>query len=142
MDPHRTANDAFPYDYIMHGHPLRWWVELVHRHVSEKSQWTYAPLQPGAFGFDNMAVSVGRLLEACSPQMDLDTAADIVHRGWAENYTWWRDHAPACPPYRMPATPLGDKRRNSLAETAYANLPPEEKLKDQWIACCVLQELT
>jgi len=135
-----TANGMYSYTAVMHGRALHDWVEIAHRFVARESQWQYMPLVPGAFGFDNFVMSIARLFE----QIDRDVhstmaeCASAVHRGWAENYVWWRDYPPESPPYRAPANPLGDERRNELATTPYGSLPDDEQRKDRWIVKSVL----
>ncbi len=112
-------------------------VQHVHKFMSEKSEWTYRPLAPGSFGHDNMAVCIFELLEnitdgVFSEQDTKHVLASSVHESWAKNYTYWLQTPPAHP-YRRPYQPLGDERRNKLAQTPYALLPTDEQEKDCWI---------
>jgi uracil-DNA glycosylase len=93
------------------------------------------PLHPGAFGYDNMCMSIGRLFQNLT--FDVEAAADIVHEAWIENYTFWVNNEPWTHPngaFRKPKNALSNERRNKCAATKYADLPEDEKEKDRTIA--------
>lgn len=122
-------------------------VNTVHKNMSEMSGWEYKPLIPGMFGYDNMAVAISMVLEhieSCNNKLeDIEILADIVHQGWIENYTHWRDNFPWVknPNYKRPFKDLGDEGRNKLADTPYSQLPELEKEKDRIIAKAILKIL-
>jgi hypothetical protein len=69
-------------------------INHAHKILSEKSGWNYIPLNKGSFGYDNMAMSIGYMIDNYQPNQTLDECADNVHKGWAENYIFWRDTLP------------------------------------------------
>ncbi len=129
---HCTANGVFKYDHPFNTIPLKDWVQSVNNHMSCVYNWKVIPLQPGAFGFDNMCMSIGRLFQNLT--FDVEEASDIVHKAWIENYTFWIANEPWHNGYRKPKKPIGDERRNRCATTQYSALPDEEKDKDRIIA--------
>jgi uracil-DNA glycosylase len=88
--------------------------------------------QPGQFGFDNMCMSIGRLFQNFT--VDVETASHIVHEAWIENYTYWVKNKPWERGYKKPKNALGDERREKCASTKYVDLPESEKEKDRIIA--------
>lgn len=148
-----TADGSYRYDRVVCGKPLSEWVNLVHRYMSDKSGWKYFPLSPGAFGYDNLVVSIAELLINISARDNefsrllictstVDYLAHHVHEGWVKNYTYWRDNSPflADPSYKKPAKPLGDERRNMCASLKYDDLPQDEKDKDIMVVDCIVNE--
>lgn len=127
-------------------------VQSCHKALADASGWTYSPIKPYTFGYDNLGCSVGRaMLSLCPPtyssservtpsQIITPSAEELavhIHNGWCENYVWWCDKEPWKPkdsPYKTPYTPLGDARRNECAATSFVDLPSEEKEKDRVIA--------
>lgn len=130
-----TANGAYPYDRMLGGKSLSDWVQAAHKYNCEKSGWNHHPLRPGAFGFDNLACSIGYVFDAGIDQ-SVDQIADWVHRGWCLNYIYWRDNKPyeSDSRYTKPYNPIGDSRRDTCARTAFADLPEDEQAKDRIIA--------
>lgn len=137
-----TANGMFCYDREFYGRPLGAWVQDANRAMAVALGWTTYKLRPGAFGFDNCAVSIGMLLDSPLPT-DPGAAARTVHDGWCTNYRFWRDNSPfdRDPCYLRPFHPLGDERRDLLLETPYDELPEEEKRKDAIIVEYILGEI-
>jgi hypothetical protein len=138
-----TANGKYQYNCMFMGMSLDHWVQSVHKHNATINHWNYFPLKKGAFGYDNLAISIGDVfvnyskLENILAETDLiDMLAETIHIGWTENYLYWRDHQPWLKnaDYTKPAQSLGDARRNLCAETDFAQLPEDEKLKDISIA--------
>lgn len=113
---------------LVGGRPLYEWVDVLHRHNCEQRAWDYSPLARGAFGFEILAASVLALDAAPRNASELELAAR-VHQAWARVYLYWRDKAPAAP-YRLPHTALGDHARNEMAQSAFHELPAEEREKD------------
>jgi hypothetical protein len=115
-------------------------VQDLHAYNSKQNNWKIFPLKEGAFGFDNLVISICYTLKKVkSPQKlkntDLEKIADYVHRAWIKNYIHWRDTEPwKSGDYIKSAKPLNDINRNKLAETKYNDLPEEEKEKDRIIA--------
>jgi len=134
-----TANGVFKYDHPFNTIPLNDWVQTVNTHMSSIYGWKTSSLQPGAFGYDNMCMSIGRLFQNLT--FDIEIASDIVHEACIENYTYWVTNKPwngsathAKGVYRKPKNTLGDERRKRCAATKYADLPDDEKEKDRVIA--------
>lgn len=134
-----TANGVFKYDHPFNTIPLSDWVQTVNNHMSYTYGWKASSLQPGAFGYDNMCMSIGRLFQNLT--FDVEAASDIVHEAWIENYTYWVTNKPwngsathSKGVYRKPKNALGDERRERCAATKYADLPDDEKEKDRVIA--------
>lgn len=126
MSATQTANGQ--YDYA----PLQAYITQAHQTLSQKSGWTYQALRPGTFSYDSMAVAIGYMLEHYQPNKPIDYYANLVHVGWSINYVYWRDYHPEVKYpelYTGPFNPLGDEKRNTLAKTAFENLPFEEQLK-------------
>lgn len=115
-------------------------VQDLHKYNCKENKWFYNPLKEGAFGFDNLAISIIYTLEKVKTQeklkkISIDKLSDYVHRAWSKNYIYWRDNEPWINgKYIKPAKTLNDKNRNKLAETDYDELPEEEKEKDRIIA--------
>ncbi len=123
------------------------WVEIVNKYNSMMNHWKYNKLQAGAFGFDNIVLSLYYLFEN-SKSSDLtkdniEKLSDLIHQGWIVNYVYWRDNQPwkKNKDYIKPSSPLGDKRRNDCAATKYNDLSEEEKEKDRIIVKCVLENI-
>ena len=140
-----TANKKYTFSTIYQGKPLADWIVITHREMSRLSGWKYMPLNPGTFGYDNQAHSAALALTNYKEGMTRDEMASIVHDGWITNYTYWRDNKPwktdPSKLYKQPAKPLGDKNRNTCAETPYDKLPQDEKDKDLMIADILLKNL-
>ena len=110
-------------------------VEICHRELSEKSGWKFSSIMSGQFGYDNLVESIGHALTNWTN--DEDKLAELIHTGWINNYTFWRDNRPweLFPgKFKRPNKPLGDERREKCAVTPYQNLDIEEKEKDLIIA--------
>lgn len=130
---HCTANGVFKYDHPFNTIPLSDWVQAVNNHMSCTYGWKPSALQPGAFGYDNMCMSIGRLFQNLT--FDVEIASAIVHEAWIENYTYWVTHKPwKGSEYKKPKNALGDERRERFAATKYADLPEDEKDKDRVIS--------
>jgi hypothetical protein len=139
-----TANGQYQYDAIFFEKTLDEWIQITHKHNSISNGWSYFPLKRGAFGYDNLAMSIGHILSLYPDMINyskndtdiIDALAEGVHKGWTVNYLYWRDHEPwkKNQNYIKPAQTLGDSRRNHCAETQYSDLPEEEKKKDMIIA--------
>ena len=131
-NPSKTANGQYNYTEVYGDKELAKWADICHRELSKASKWKYIPLKQGSFGFDNMIVSIGYLFENFM-ENDIEHLAELIHKGWAINYIYWRDNKPKLP-YISPAKVLGDSRRNECAITNYKDLPEDEKEKDRIIA--------
>lgn len=139
----QTANGVYRYDHELQGHTLDWWVQRTHQYNCQQNGWYHHPLKLGAFGYDNLCMSLGRLLEMDLKTMDEWHAADIIHRGWTENYLYWRDNQPwkSNSSYVKPSRPLADTRRDMCAQNQFEDLPSDEQQKDIILAQFVLKEL-
>ncbi len=143
MIPIQTATSSYKFDDQFHSMTLEMLVYLTHREVSKQLHWKYLPLKKGSFGYDTFAESIGRLLSTPNVK-SIEQGASIVHDAWSFNYKWWRD----CKPwslledlYSKPTKPLGDKRRNKLAELSYERLPENEKETNRIFAKYLLVDL-
>lgn len=142
--PSTTADSQYSYDSIYFGHSLEWWVQSAYRCMCEAYAWEHKPLKRGAFGFDNIAAGIARVLEAIPPLVISEEAfARTIHQGWAANYIYWRDSNPEkhLEDYRAPFNALGDERRDRLAELSFDDLDNDEREKDLLIARFLLDEL-
>ena len=143
----KTANGKYNYSDVYYNKSMDEWVALCHKDNCAKNGWKYTPLLPGAFGYDNIVVSLVYLFNQLK-QIDVDNIethyeilCDAVHRGWCENYQYWRDNSPwNNGPYRKPAKLLGDAQRNASLTTEYKHLPKEEQYKDKVFVDCILYE--
>lgn len=142
-----TANKQYKYDQIVKGKTIDEWVQFAHKQNCRLNGWNYYPLKKGAFGYDNLAVCIGYILNNISTidlfNMNMDVLAEKIHEGWVINYTYWRDNKPyeRFPElYFKPFNPIGDEKRNTSAITQYNNLPLEEKEKDIIIAKIIYDE--
>ena len=140
-----TANGQYKYNQIFINKTLDEWIQLTHKNNAQINNWKFWPLKKGAFGYDNLAISIGDLftkhpdIEKFS-QSDIHQLADVIHTGWVTNYLYWRDHKPWVnnTNYTKPAQSLGDSRRNTCAQTDYSQLPLEEQKKDIDIVTSIL----
>ena len=159
MEPTTTADRKYLFKTKFYGQTLSYWITVVHREMSRLSGWEYIPLVPGTFGYDNQAHSIADMLSYYEDGMSRESLADCVHRGWTENYIFWRDNKPwesdtdykkinfnskrsddsastidslfeRSENYKAPFKPLGDERRNKMAYTCFPDLPEDEKNKD------------
>lgn len=142
----QTANKKYQYDAIFHGHTLDFWVQEAHKANCRANNWKYTPLKRGAFGYDNILVSMFYLFDYLKHNgfENKDAMANAVHLGWCENYIYWRDNKPhkQFPDlYFAPAKSLSDKRRDLCAQQDYKDLPDDEKAKDHVFVNFVLSKL-
>lgn len=136
----QTANGEYRYDLRLGDQTLDQWVQGAHQHNCQQHGWDYRPLRPGAFGYDNLVISLGYALATKS--RDRTILAEAIHRGWVVNYVYWRDHRPwEREGYFKPFKPLADPRRDECAQTPFSDLPEEEKEKDLLLADFLLTQL-
>lgn len=92
----QTANSKYQYDTIYHGQSLDHWIQSAHKKNCSVNGWKYMPLKRGAFGYDNIAISLVYLFDYITKfgKHDTEMMADAIHRGWCENYIYWRDNKP------------------------------------------------
>jgi hypothetical protein len=135
-----SANGKYGYDDEFFGVEINEYVDNIHKKMSEHYKWKYSPLKKYSFGYDNLINSIGKALDYSfnkNGQVTIDELADMVHKGWIDNYTFWRDEKPymtSMSLYIKPYNALGDERRDKCASTEYKDLPEEEKEKDLLIA--------
>jgi hypothetical protein len=148
MEPLNTANNMFKYDHKFIDTPLDVWVQEAHKYNCEKNNWKHFPLKRGSFGYDNLAVSLGCVLEYyISNDCILPTSeyiASLVHEGWCKNYIYWRDNNPqnsSVYKYIAPYNSLGDERRNLCSQTPFEMLDKDEQDKDYIIANFIYEKL-
>jgi hypothetical protein len=147
----RTANGMYHYDDISYGLSLHEWVQRLHEYNCNSNGWNFVPLKRGAFGYDNLAMSVGAALLEESDEgvvysptcpMEISDIAAAIHDGWCQNYEFWRDNAPwenLHYLYIKPYAPLGDERRNVCAGLSYSDLPEDERAKDDVLARAIME---
>lgn len=142
MEATRTANGKYSYDDIYYGHSIDFWVQKCHQENCTVNRWNYRPLRKGAFGYDNIVVSLVYLFKGLKHNfVYCEHLASLVHDGWKENYLYWRDNLPGKKegPYYPPAQALGDLRRDECAASRYLDLPEDEKEKDRVLASQVFK---
>jgi len=141
MVPKQTANGEFMYDEKFYGYTLDELARMCHKELANVSGWKYVELRKGTFGYDNMVMSVGRVMRG--GEKGEDGMARLVHEGWVSNYIFWRDtkHYMTNLEYVKPFNPLGDIRRELCAKLAYDELPEDEKEKDLVIARVLIKVL-
>lgn len=144
--PRLSANQKYDYFSIISGQTLDEIVQKLHLHNARMQGWYAHPLKRGAFGYDNLVLSVVTVMEKCNLHEDDDEIlATAVHEGWAANYLYWQAHKPWLPAktslYTQPAKALNDERRNMCARSSYEDLPEEEKQKDLIIAKWIRENL-
>ena len=130
-----TANGLCRVDATYFGLTLGEWVAHTNAEMVVTMGWQKGvALRVGSYGFDTYALGIHyAMLELQrDPQADDHALAAAVHRGWAENYQYWRDNKPgnSRPEYFPPYKPLGDPRRDALSTTPYQDLPTDEMNKD------------
>ena len=130
-----SANGRCHYESIYRGRPLKYWISEVHQRNCKANGWPVTPLKEGAFGYDNLALSLHYLFTLLSehPQATEEQRAAAIHDGWCCNYLYWRKRQPwvtLAGIYRKPASPLGDQRRDMCARTSFNDLPDDERAKD------------
>lgn len=138
----KTANTHYEYSRVFHNKTLDQWVQLIHEKNTAVNKWRHSPLKIGSFGYDNLAVCIAHVflniesIEKLHRYDNIDEIADLVHKGWVLNYTYWRDNKPWIKNkfYTRPAKPLGDEVRNKLSITPFCELPQDEKYKDLYVA--------
>ena len=113
-------------------------VQETHKHNCEVNGWQFKPLLRGAFGYDNLCLSIAKLLDCNQMQLTDEKAAEIVHDGWVQNYLYWRDNSPWT---NTSVNPIGDERRDKCAATKFIDLPQEEKDKDFIISNFILKKM-
>ena len=150
MEAIESANSKCACDKKYFGKTLDVWVGMAHKFNCESNKWKHIPLKKGAFGYDNLCVSLARALKYIKARLDEDYVFDIekiankIHIGWTENYLYWRDNSPWKNKeyiYYKPAKAIGDARRNNCAELDYDDLPQDEKDKDIIIAKFITRTL-
>ena len=104
-----TANGKYSYEDTFNEITLGEWVNLNHKENCKLNNWSYTPLRPGAFGFDNIACSLIWFFNVYDNTDDSHSLAEAVHNGWIENYLYWRDNKPwmTNPNYFKPAKAIG-----------------------------------
>uniref|UniRef100_A0A6C0HE03 Uncharacterized protein n=1 Tax=viral metagenome TaxID=1070528 RepID=A0A6C0HE03_9ZZZZ len=123
-------------------------VQLIHKYNCEQSGWNYNPLKQGVFGYDNLVVSLTRVIynslslyknKRLSDE-NLEEISELVHEGWCKNYLHWLHNEPYIynPNYIKPYAALGDEIRNMCAKTLYKDLPEDQKQKDRIIAKAII----
>lgn len=144
----KTANSAYTYSQVFFDKPLSQWVSEASAYNNQKQGWGNQKLQPGSFGYDNIAISLATLFEDESlsyivQENSVEEGAGLIHYGWAINYCFWRDQKPWLKnkAYSKPSSPLGDERRNQCALLVYDDLSEEEKDKDRIFAEFVIANL-
>lgn len=146
MELTHTANGKYEYECIHNGKTLDKWIEEINRHNCAENKWNYFQLRKGNFGYDNLAVCISYVFKYIKKRDKLPTlkrCCELIHNGWIENYTHWRDNKPynGNSGYKRPGNPLDDERRNNCARLSFDELPDDEKTKDEIIAKYLLQNI-
>ena len=152
MEATTSANGKYTYDKKYFGKTLDVWINTAHKFNCESNKWKYMPLKKGAFGYDNLCVSLVKVFKYIKAKQDkdedyifdVDSLANRIHRGWIENYLYWRDNTPWKNKeftYYKPAKAINDTRRNECADTDYNDLPQDEKDKDIIFANFIINSL-
>ena len=139
----QTANGKYSYDQIFEDKTLDEWIQRVHKNNCEINGWKIIPLKKGAFGYDNLAISIGDMFTKFphfrSPYSDSNLAieilTDIIYKAWRNNYIYWRDNEPWVnepQKYIIPEISLGKKYERS--NTTFGLLSADEQKKDEDIA--------
>ncbi len=140
-----TANKLYNYDDKYNEITLDDFVQYVHKRNCEENKWKHTALKKGAFGYDNLCVTIGTVFNnKITKDSAHEDVAKWVHDGWIENYTYWRDNTPwdnKNMTYYKPYNPFGDERREMCAKTEYKDLPDDEKEKDLLIAKFIMEKL-
>jgi uracil-DNA glycosylase len=127
-----TANGVFKYDHPFNTIPLSDWVQAI----TCVNGWKALSLQPGAFSYDNMCMSIGRLFQKLT--FDVEAASDIIHEAWIENYTYWVTNKPWKNSPVVYKKPKNEELCEKYTTTKYADLPDDEKEKNRAIACYII----
>lgn len=125
----RTANREFSCTDLFMNKSLDEHVNNVHKLITKNCAWSNKSLLIGMFGYDNLAMSVGYVFRNCPNMLNRDLVAAYAHKGWAENYIYWRDNKPwvSSKIFKKPHNPLNDSRRNKLAVTKFSDLTGEDR---------------
>ena len=137
MEPTQTANEMYDYNTEYNDIKLSDLVQECHKYNCNLNGWYYQKLKIACYGFDNLAVCLGIVLDNIDEDADEEKIAELIHEGWVVNYVYWRDNKPWLNKeynYQKPSKPLGDDRRNLCATTKYKDLPDDEKEKDLILA--------
>lgn len=137
MEPTQTANGDYKYETYFCDQKLEDLVQECHEYNCRVNGWYFNKLKVGCYGFDNLAVCIGYVMNNIVKDTPVEKIADLIHQGWIMNYVFWRDEKPWLNKdyvYQKPSKPVNDKRRNLCAVTEYDNLPADEKEKDQILA--------
>jgi len=128
-EPSITANGLYRYNELYYGQTLCDIAEKTHEHLSNQCGWFYRKLVPGQFGYDNMIVSIGHLLDNYNENLSIDEMASLIHIGWIINYKYWRDNEPYIynDHYKKSAKKLNDNKRNICAESTFNDLGLDDK---------------
>jgi hypothetical protein len=138
-----TANQLVQYNSVAFGKTYSEWVDKAHAYNCSQNGWKCAPLKPGAYGYDNIVMSLHKVFSEPNFERSVEDISRLIHDGWAENYRYWVDVKPykTDDKYIKPSKPINDKRRNECAVTPYKDLPEDEQEKDRVFARFVLQNL-
>ena len=96
MEAQQTANGEYNYYTKYCNKTLNEWIQKAHKYNCLKNNWSYTKLKPGSFGYDNLAISIGKVLEYNLHEytykyISIDKIAKLIHDGWVINYIYWRD---------------------------------------------------
>lgn len=143
-----SAYESIPYNLSIKDKTMNECVQLIHKYNCEQSGWNFTPLKPGAFGYDNLVVSLHHVISNSLAlhknnklsDEDLEDISDLVHEGWLLNYLYWTHNEPYIhnTNYIKPYAALGDDVRNMCARTLYKDLPEDQKQKDRIIAKAII----
>lgn len=136
----KTANGLYEYNLVVRGKTLDDWVQDINQYICELNDWRFFVLPKGSYEYDNLALAVMLAHVMLLPgHTSEDALAEILHKVWVSNYTFWRDNKPQHP-YIKPTYRLGDERREMRVKTNYNDLPSKEKEQSLILARFFLEE--
>lgn len=151
MTENMTANGKYNYNQEFYKMTLNEWVQNAHKFNCLSNNWNHHPLKKGAFGYDNLAVSISHtltsndflLLPKILNDEHINILSKLIHEGWSINYIYWRDNEPYINNnlYLKPYNKLDDERRNICAQIEFNDLEQDEKDKDIILAKFLINEI-
>lgn len=148
LEAEQSANGYYKYNQKIYYMTLDSWAQESNIFNCISNNWAITPLKRGSFGYDNLVVSLGHTLINCNNYTDnidnIEIIADLIHKGWTINYSFWRDNCPwnnTVYKYYEPSNPLNDERRNNCAILDYRDLSQYEKDKDIILAKFLIKKI-
>ena len=140
MEAYQTANKKYKYNQIINNKSLDEWVQNLHKYNCEYNNWKFTLLKKGSYGYDNLCIAIGYVIDNIKNDLILSDIAELIHEAWCINYIYWRDNK-LDNSYILPFNKLGDDRRNMCAITKYDDLSQEEQIKDIILAKFIVDNI-